>query len=231
MLNTVNVLAGLSIGAIVGIVIAAIFLVIIIFFLCLLRWYIRARNWFRQQKVKIQQAKSSIEITLEKNYDLLTLKAKTINAGANVEIEGLRDVIAMRQQHPHFDNIEDMNDFNKAMSKAQSAVNVVVEQYPNIKTSTLYMSLMNDQTECEEQLMAARRMFNAVTGEFNKKCVTWPYSFIARSLGFKEMSFFEGTEYKKDTPQLNYWTPNDNGAAVNAMMQGSPDDPKNFGKK
>lgn len=223
-------LEGLPVGAIVGISFACLFLLIIILAIAFLLWYIRARNWFRQQRVKINQASSTIDVALTKRYDLLNKKVQTVNAGSKVEIEGIRDIIALRQQHPHFDNVDDMNKFNQAMDKVQNQVNVVAEQYPQIKTTPLYITLLNDETDIEEQMMAVRRMFNSVVGDFNTRCVTFPYSWIAKTLGYTQIDFFEAEDYKRPSPDVKFWTPSNDVKDINTLRQGSKDDPANEGK-
>ena len=59
----------IGIGAIVGIVIAAIVVILII---ALVSWWVKKMNFFRQMQVKIKEALSGIDVALTKRYDLLT---------------------------------------------------------------------------------------------------------------------------------------------------------------
>ncbi len=192
----------LSTGAIIGIVVVA---VIVLVFIIIVAWYISTMNWFRRTKVKVDEANSGIDVALTKRYDLLTKALAAVKGYAKHEAETLSKVIGMRTGSIKELSLDEKSKLNAELSQVQRGINVVVEQYPQLKADTQFTLLQNQTADCEEQLQAARRVYNSNVSIFNQKRVTFPSSIVAKRIGFtSDLEFFKADEEKRQDVKFDF---------------------------
>ena len=93
--------------------------------------------------------------------------------------------------------MQEKNDANKAMDENFKRINVVAENYPELKSSENYKTLQQSIADVEEHLQASRRLYNSNVSLFNQMLVTFPTSSIAKNKGLTKKDFFEADETKK----------------------------------
>ena len=143
----------LSEGAIIGLAVVGVVVLLAIIFAC---WWISTSNWFKRAKVKVDEANSGIDVALTKRYDLLTKLLASVKGYAKHEYETLSQVIAMRSGNNIKDlSLEEKSALNSQLSQVQKGINIVMEQYPQLKADTQFTNLQNQTADCEEQLQAA----------------------------------------------------------------------------
>ena len=194
--------SNLSTGAVVGIVIGVLVLILLI---AILGWWISTRNWFNQTKVKIDEAKSSIDISLTKRYDLLTKSLATVKGYAKHEYETITKTIELRNAP----RIEDMSMKEKSelagkLTEASRQLNVVMENYPDLKASENFSRLQLQIQDCEDNLQASRRIFNSNVSTYNQKLVSFPSSLIAKSMHLNKEDFFEAEAAKREDVKIEF---------------------------
>ncbi len=174
----------------IGIIIALVIILVI--------WYISTVNKLNRTIVKIDEADSGIDVALTKRYDVLTKMMDTVKAYAKHEKETLFEVINLRKGM----TLEEKNIENAKMSHNLEKINLVVENYPELKSSENYKMLQQSIVDVEEHLQAARRMYNSNVSIFNQMIVTFPTSIIANSKGMVKKDFFEADEVKKQDVKI-----------------------------
>lgn len=185
---------GLIIG---GVVVVAIILIIVI-------WYVSTMNKLRRLEVKVDESLSGIDVALTKRYDLLTKMLDTTKGYAKHETETLEKVIKWRNGIPANATLEEKSEFASSLSKVASGINVVVEQYPDLKANDMFGKLQAAIRDSEEQLQASRRIYNANVSYINSSLVTWPTSIVARKIGLQKKNFFEAEESKRADVKMDF---------------------------
>jgi LemA protein len=192
----------LSQGAIIGIIIGVVVLGIL---LILLGWWISTRNWFNQTKVKIDEAKSSIDISLTKRYDLLTKSLATVKGYAKHEYETITKTIELRNAPRVQDmSMKEKSELAGKINEASHQLNVVMENYPDLKASENFSKLQLQIQDCEDNLQASRRIFNSNVSIYNQKLVTFPSSLVANSMHLTKEDFFEAEAAKKEDVKIEF---------------------------
>lgn len=177
---------------ILWIVLAVIAGIALIFFI----WYISTVNAFRRKLVKIDEAESSIDIALTKRFDLLTKLVSAVKGATKHERETLTEVVKMRQPARNA-SINEKQEFADNLTRGLNEINVVVEQYPQLRANENFLNLQNNTFEVEENLQAARRVYNANVSTYNQKVVTFPSSLVASWKNFTKREFFEAEASKR----------------------------------
>ena len=181
---------------IVLIVLGAIALLIIF-------WIIGEINSFRRMLVKIDESESSIDVALTKRFDLLSKMFQAAKGYMKHEAETLQKVVAMRQP-AHGAPIEDKQAFANELTRGLQAINVVVEQYPDLKASQNVSKLQDATLEVEENLQASRRVYNSNVSYYNQKVVVFPSNMIAKWKNFEKRAFFEAEALKREDVKFDF---------------------------
>lgn len=196
------VVLSLSTGAIIGISVAAVIVLLIVI---ILAWYISVMNWFRKTKVKVEEAKSSIDASLTKRYDLLTKLLASVKQYQKHEAETLSKVISLRSSSINELSLKEKAELSTKMDDLEKGINVVVENYPELKADKVFLDLHAQSIKCEDELLATRRIYNSNVSTFNQRRVSFPDSIVANRIGFKEdLEFFQVEEKKKEDVKFEF---------------------------
>lgn len=175
------------------IIIGVVVLVIVI-------WYISTSNALNRAVVKIDETDSGIDVALTKRYDVLTKMLETVKGYAKHEKETIVESINLRKGM----TLPEKTEINNKMTDAFTKLNVVAENYPDLKASENFKALQLSIADVEEHLQAARRLYNANVSTFNQMIVTFPTSIIANSKGLTKKDFFEVEENKKQDVEIKF---------------------------
>ena len=81
---------------------------------------------------------------------------------------------------------------------------MVVEQYPELKASELYVKAQEGQREYEEKVRISRMVYNDTATKMNRMVRQWPSSFVASMLHFDLRDYLKvDDEKKKEYPNLD----------------------------
>lgn len=165
---------------------------IIITFILII-WAISTRNRIKMMEVKIDEAKSGIDIALIKRYDILTESLNVAKGYAAhektlmVQLIEARSGMSLKQTQAVMENQE----------KVLERLKVVAEAYPQLYSNGLFKELQEQIAVTNEHLSAAKRVLNSNIALYNQKVVAFPASIIAGSIGCKRIAFFKETDEKK----------------------------------
>ena len=67
----------------------------------------------------------------------------------------------------------------------------VAENYPKLKANETFTKLQEELIKTEDQIAAARRIYNANTTEYNTRIQVLPNNIIAKIFNFKEETLYE----------------------------------------
>lgn len=189
-----TLLLGIGIGGIIGIVIAVALVIGII------AWAISIRNKCHILKIKIEEAESDIDVALTKRFDLLTKQLDIVKGYAKHEKETLIAVTEMRANM----SPKEKSEANASMDSAAKQINILAEQYPDLKANTNFKELQVVTADVEEHLQASRRVFNSNVNKYNAYIVVFPNNIIANMLKCKPYEFFEAEETKKQDVKMEF---------------------------
>lgn len=170
-----------------AVIIVLIFLVIIIY------------NTMLSKKNKMLKSYSSLDVMLKKRYDLIPNIVEAVKGYKEYEANTLKQIISLRSKADDCKNIEDINNLNSKYMDFMSDIDLLSENYPDLKASENFMHLQRVLNEVEEQISAARRTYNAHVESYNTYISLFPLNIIAFLFGFRKYKFFEMSQEEKDT--------------------------------
>jgi len=191
-----NILEGGNTVLIIVLIVVALLVIVV-------GWYISTSNKLNRYVVKMDEAESGIDVALTKRYDLLTKALAAVKGYAKHESETLAKIVEMRNPGKNA-SMQEKQEFANQQSRALESLNVVVEQYPTLKADTQFSALQANIADVEEQLQAARRLYNSNVSTYNQAIVTFPTSFVANRKGMSKRAFFEAEAAKRQDVKMEF---------------------------
>lgn len=176
------------------IVIIALILVVAIIF-----WAIATSNRLKVLLIKITESDSGIDVALTKRYDTLTKLIDVVKAYAKHETDLFERVIKLRSGM----SLAEKSEVNQHMDEAMGRINVLAENYPELRSSDNYKQLQEAIMDAEDHLQASRRVYNMNVSSFNQAITVFPSSIIAGIEKHSPKEFFEIEEQKRADVKIN----------------------------
>ncbi|MBQ8983393.1 MAG: LemA family protein, partial [Lachnospiraceae bacterium] len=101
-------------------------------------------------------------------------------------------------------SIKEKSAANQSMDELHREINVIAEQYPELRSSNTFVELERAIVDVEEHLQAARRLYNANVTAYNAKLITFPNSIVAGAMGATEKELFEAEESKRSDVKMEF---------------------------
>lgn len=171
--------------------------VLVVLVIVLYNQLVRARNAMRQ-------AKHGIEVALTQRYDLLTKQMQVVPAAVQAERSFQERVVEMRQARPaEGSSVSQLEQADRAMDRAQNAVQVTAEAYPEFRANASFVELQESVHYVEEQLAAARRSFNGAVARLDDRRQMFPSNIVAGMFGFGTEPMFRAQEHERADVDLS----------------------------
>lgn len=178
-------------------------LVVVALLLILVFWYIGVANKIRQVKVKVEESESGIDVALTQRFDMLNKMFQATKAYMKHEADTLEKIVHLRQPG-RSSSMEEKQEFSNEIERGLQAVNVVVENYPELRATENMQKLQDSTIQVENNLQAARRIYNSNVSYFNRFIVTFPNSIVANKLRAEKLSFFEAEDVKRQDVKFDF---------------------------
>ena len=102
----------------------------------------------------VRQAKSGIDVFLNKRFDLIPNLVECVKGYSKHEKEIFENVSKLRSEYIKSKDFKQAEKLNEDMNKIMA----IAENYPELKASEQYLNLQNNLSKIESELQAARRI-------------------------------------------------------------------------
>ncbi len=146
-----------------------------------------------------ENAFSDIDVQLKLRYDLVPQLVETVKGYAAHEKTVFENVTNARAGIAQAKGTDERIRAEQQLGGALVNLFAVAENYPALKADQNFQSLMNELSDIENKIAAARRYFNNSTNELNTAVQQFPSNIIASMFAFKTESFYEDTSVERAT--------------------------------
>lgn len=147
------------------------FLIVLLIVLALLFfWMVGIYNKLIALIEAINNNKRQIDIQLDRRFKVFQSLIESVNKYMDYEKTTLKDVVALRNQAQKAKESGDEKariEAENGISKIASGLNVVFEQYPDLKASQNVMQLQEEVVNTENKLSYAKQAFNDGIERYN----------------------------------------------------------------
>lgn len=173
---------------------------IIVIIGALILFFISTNNKLVRSREAVKNAMGQIATNIESRWDALSSLISATKQYSEREAETLMDITRARSGITPAASPEDVAKDDELFSRALQGLNVVIENYPELKASGLYQSAMESIDKYENNVRMSRQIFNDTVTMYNRQLKVFPTNIIAGMLGFTEEEYFTATETKVDMP-------------------------------
>ncbi len=178
----------MSVGAWIGVGVAVLVVIAVI---AIVAWYINCYNTFIRLKNNYEEAFSTMDVQMQKRYDLIPNLVETVKGYAKHEKETLSAVIEARNLAKSAVGVEDKAKAEAAFSGSIRNLFAIAENYPELKANTNFIDLQNQLKIVETEIASSRKYYNACVKAFNIKVEMFPSNLVARAKNFVKAPLFE----------------------------------------
>lgn len=165
-------------------------ILLIVVSILLIIYFILIFNIFTKQKNAINNAKSLIEIYLTQRFDLIPNLQQCTKKYMKYESETLENLTKLRVKYINEKTLKNGGILNDEINNTV----IILENYPELKASEQFMNLQKNLTRIENQLQAARRIYNQEVEKYNNIIMIFPNNIVAKIFNLKKEEFFKKGE-------------------------------------
>ena len=147
---------------------------------------------------------AQVENQLQRRADLIPNLVESVKGFAAQEKSILESIANARAKMAGGGSVQERMAASNDLSSALARLLVVVENYPNLKSDTTFIRLMDELAGTENRLAVERKRYNDAIQSYNVAVRMFPGSLIASTFGFREHPFFEAPQAAKTTPQVKF---------------------------
>lgn len=161
-------------------------------------------NGLIANKNEVDNMMGSIDAILKKRYDLIPNLVTVVKQYSAFEKSLLEKLTALRSHSLHSDlSIEEKSLLSAQMSGSLREFALTVENYPNLKANESFLHLQRSIAILEEELSAARRVYNQAVTDYNNAREMFPANIVANQMNLEKKSVFSTVESEKTAVDIN----------------------------
>lgn len=161
-------------------------------------------NGIVTKRENVDSALADLDVMLQRRADLIPNLVSTVKGYTSHENEIIDKVTEARKNLMNASSVEEKSDANNKLSTSLNALMVVVENYPDLKSSENYIQLSDELAGTENRIAVARRDYNNAVKKFNTVIIKFPNNIFANMFGFEKATYFEADESSSEVPSVSF---------------------------
>lgn len=197
-----------------NIILIGIAVVVLIFFV----WGCSGYNTMVKKRNAVDNSWAQVQNQYQRRADLIDNLVNTVKAQVKAENQTLVQVIQARNQsRSAFNNAagitgdsltqENINQFQRKFedynNQTRLFINVVSEQYPDLKSAQAFTELRTEMSGTENRVATARMDFNNTATTYNNHIQSFPNNIFGGMFGFKPRGLFQAQPGAEVAPKVS----------------------------
>jgi LemA protein len=172
---------------IVGLIVGLVFLVFIV-------WFFSTWNRLINLEENVNKSWADIDVLLKQRYDMIPNLVNMVKGYAKHEKDLFMEFAKARQSAAgalSSGDVRGVGAAEGAFAGLMPKINMVAEQYPDLKANSSFINLQNQLVALENQVADRREFYNSSVTSFNKTIQMIPTVFVANMKGSERRQLFE----------------------------------------
>lgn len=161
-------------------------------------------NGMVSKEEKVDSSLSNLDVMLQRRADLIPNLINTVKGYTNHETKIIEEITQARSKLVNANNLEEKSNANNELTKSLNALMVVVENYPDLKSSENFRQLSDELAGTENRIAVARKDYNDSVNSFNSSIKKFPNNILAGIYGFEKATYFKADEAAGEVPSVNF---------------------------
>lgn len=182
----------------------SILLCVVAFAIILVLSGVSRYNSLVDAKEDVEGKFADISVQLERRADLIPNLVNTVKGYMKHEESIINNITEARTNLLNANSVSEKSKANDELTKAIDALMVVVENYPDLKSSQNFINLQDELAGTENRVSTARRDYNDAVKKYNSNIKKFPGNIIASMFNFEEEDYFEVSGGKQEVPDVEF---------------------------
>jgi len=162
-------------------------------------------NSLYSEREVVRQQWSNVDVNLQRRADLIPNLVNTVKGYTKHEEQVFSEIAQARSRLINPQATPDQKiAANAEMSGALSRLLVITENYPDLKASEQYRSLMTQLEGTENRIGVSRSDYNKAVVKYNTDRGHFPGVIFANLFGFQREEEFKADAGKRDVPEVKF---------------------------
>jgi LemA protein len=146
-------------------------------------------NFLVHARTKVREGMSGVDVQLKLRHDLVPNLNEVVRAYSDHESDAMRAAAAQRSRAIAAKRTADVEVAENTLASEISRVLAIAENYPRLRAAAQFLELSEELRAIEDEIQAARELYNANVEFYNTRAQRLPTSLIAmwmtpRSFGY-----------------------------------------------
>lgn len=168
-----------------------ILLIILAIIAIIVIWLIGTYNKFIKLSTEVDEAFSSMDVSLKKRTDLIPNLIECVKGYVKHEKSTLNEIVEARNSVLNASTQDQRMEAENALGSTLGRLFALAESYPDLKANTNFLNLQDQLGQTETEIANARRYYNAVVKKFNVAIKVFPAVLIANMLHYGPKAMYE----------------------------------------
>ncbi len=161
-------------------------------------------NKLATMDVNVDSSWAQVENVLKRRADLIPNLVNTVKGYASHEKEVLTQITNARAGLNNANTPEEFAQANNEYEAAMTSLNIVVENYPDLKANQNFLELQAELSGTENRISTERMRYNDAVRELNTAIRKFPTNIVAGIFNYDARQYFEINESDAEVPEVNF---------------------------
>lgn len=179
-------------------------IVIIAVIVVIILMLVGSYNGIVSKSEEVDNKFAAIDTQLQRRADLIPNLVNTVKGYTTHEKEIIDSVTEARAKLAGASTVAEKADADAELTSALNRLMVVVENYPDLKSSQNFIQLSDELAGTENRIATARRDYNEAVKEYNLKIKKFPTNLMANMFGYEAKDYFQASEGSQEVPNVSF---------------------------
>lgn len=161
-------------------------------------------NGIVTKQENVESSLSNLDVMLQRRADLIPNLVNTVKGYTSHESDVISKITDARTKLVNANSVEEKSNANNELTNSLNALMVVVENYPDLKSSQNFIALSDELAGTENRIAVARKDYNDAVKELNTTIKKFPNNLLAGMFGFEQAVYFEADDKSTEVPNVSF---------------------------
>lgn len=181
-------------------------IVVIVILIAIIAGFVSSYNRVVSLSEEVDNKFATIDTMLQRRADLIPNLVNTVKGYTNQEQAVIDSVTDARAKLAGANSVEEKANADQELTSALNNLLVVVENYPDLKSSQNFINLSDELAGTENRIATARKDYNDAVKEYNTKIKRFPTNIVSGMFGYGEKEYFQASEGSEEVPTVDFNT-------------------------
>ena len=183
-----------------------VIIVVVVILIAIIAGLVSSYNGVVSLSEEVDNKLATIDTMLQRRADLIPNLVNTVKGYTNQEQAVIDSVTDARAKLAGANSVGEKANADQELTSALNNLLVVVENYPDLKSSQNFINLSDELAGTENRIATARKDYNDAVKKYNTKIKRFPTNIVSGMFGYGEKEYFQASEGSEEVPTVDFNT-------------------------